>query len=321
MKHPLLTLLLALFLLPSCGGGNRADFSGSEMESVSDSQQDSSRLAGQDSITTEVKKELSFSTPQEAREYMRNSPDADRYMSGILPQMAYDDLSYCTRLLNSEFNGFIVVDKERMKVIFFDRYGVAQHTYGMACARHYGSKHKKADSRTPEGLFSVEGIYDSTDWLFTDDNGVQSKKKGQFGPRFIRLKTPVSSQIGIHGTCAPWSIGGRSSHGCIRITNENILELVKLVTPGMPVIVSPGHKDIAVNEKEGYDIASISTIPGRNRATSKSEKLADKSEEKQTPDSVGHDSVSHDSSSVAPIHHEPTEEPEEYPCPVLDNNE
>ena len=68
----------------------------------------------------------------------------------------------------------------------------------MACAKNYGTKHKKADSRTPEGFFEVEGIYNSTDWLYTDDDGVTSKKKGQFGPRFIRLKIPVTSQIGIH---------------------------------------------------------------------------------------------------------------------------
>ena len=42
---------------------------------------------------------------------------------------------------------------------------------------NFGTKHEKGDSRTPEGLFSVEGIYDSTDWLFTDDDGVTSKKK------------------------------------------------------------------------------------------------------------------------------------------------
>ena len=40
-----------------------------------------------------------------------------------------------------------------------------------------------------------------------------SKKKGQFGPRFIRLKIPGTTQIGIHGTCAPWSIGHRVRHG------------------------------------------------------------------------------------------------------------
>lgn len=215
----------------------------------------------------EEKKNLSFSSADEAVEYMRDSPEAARYMKGILPQMAKDAPEYCRRLLQNTHDGFIIVDKGRMKVIFYDRYGVEQHSYGMCCAKNFGTKHKKADSRTPEGFFSVEGTYDSTDWLFTDDNGVQSPKKGQFGPRFIRLATPVSSQIGIHGTCAPWSIGGRSSHGCIRIKNENILELVKLVEPGMPVIVSPGKKDMEVNAREGYNVLAVSTVPGRAACT------------------------------------------------------
>ena len=228
-----------------------------EMPSVGDSV---SVQAGPKPAPPAVRK---FYSAEEAKEYMRTSPHSERYMKGILPSMADDQLDYCTRLLNNTHDGFIVVDKNRMKVILFDKYGVERRSYGMACAKNYGTKHKKADSRTPEGFFDVEGVYDSTDWLFTDDNGVQSPKKGQFGPRFIRLRTPVSSQIGIHGTCAPWSIGGRSSHGCIRIKNENILELVELVEKGMPVIVTPGRRDMEVNAREGYAVASISTVPGR----------------------------------------------------------
>ena len=200
-----------------------------------------------------------FKTTQEALEYMKKSIYADKYAEGILPQMAEDCLPYASKLLNSPYQRFIVVDKHRMRVILFDKYGREEKSYRMACAKNYGSKHQKADSRTPEGFFSAQGVYDSTDWLFTDDNGVTSKKKGQFGPRFIRLKTPVTSQIGIHGTCAPWSIGARCSHGCIRIKNEQILELIEYVEVGMPIIVSPSLKDTKVNMAEGYDIPWIST--------------------------------------------------------------
>ena len=180
--------------------------------------------------------------------------------------MASEELDYAEKLLNNEYDRFIVVDKASMKVILYSRYGEVLKKYGMACAKNYGTKHRKADSRTPEGFFTAEGIYDSTDWLFTDDNGVTSPKKGQFGPRFVRLKCPNTSQIGIHGTVAPWSIGHRASHGCIRLTNENILELVEYVQIGMPIIVSPGPKDMAVNESEGFSIASITTLPGGKRA-------------------------------------------------------
>lgn len=205
--------------------------------------------------------QLSFNSTLEALDYMSSSADASKYAEGIIPQMAEDELSYAVKLINNKYDKFLIIDKQLMRVGLFDKYGREILSYKMACARNYGTKHKKADSRTPEGFFSVEGIYNSTDWLFTDDNGRTSKKKGQFGPRFIRIKNPVSSQIGLHGTCSPWSIGSRGSHGCIRVTNENILELVKYVTPGMPVIISPGKRDQQVNKSEGYDIAMITMDP------------------------------------------------------------
>ena len=205
--------------------------------------------------------DLGLSTPSEVREYMSNLPDASRYAGGVLESMAENAPEYASKILGSAFDKFLVVDKARMKVLLYDRYGQVIRDYDMACAKNYGTKHKKADSRTPEGFFSVEGKYDSTDWLFTDDEGVTSKKKGQFGPRFIRIKTPITSQIGIHGTCSPWSIGHRTSHGCIRILNENILELVNLVDVGMPVIVLPGKRDRQANRDEGYEIPYFPTAP------------------------------------------------------------
>lgn len=86
-----------------------------------------------------------------------------------------------------------------------------------------------------------------------------SQTRGQYGPRFIRLKTPVTSGVGIHGTCSPGALGKRVSHGCIRIKNENILELVEYVEKGMPIIVSPGARDMKVNDKEGRNVVKISS--------------------------------------------------------------
>lgn len=205
--------------------------------------------------------DLLFGDSAELVKYLEEDPDAASYAGGIIPVIAENVPEYADKLLASQYDKFLVVDKASMRVILYNRYGQELRAYDMACAKNYGTKHKKGDSRTPEGFFSVQGIYDSTDWLFTDDNGVQSKKKGQFGPRFIRLRIPGTSQIGIHGTCSPWSIGHRASHGCIRLTNENILELVELVEPGMPAIVLPGKRDRKVNREEGYLIPYFPTAP------------------------------------------------------------
>ena len=216
-------------------------------------------LTQNDSIIPEIKPYYTFSSPAGAIEYMMSSENSEEYARGILPQMANEELSYVEKLVNSDHDGFVVVDKSRMKVIKFNRFGVEEESFGMACAKNYGTKHTTGDSRTPEGFFSVKQIQNSTDWHYVDDNGVVSEKTGEFGPRFVRLNIPGITCIGIHGTAAPWSIGGRRSHGCIRLTNENIMRFVEMVEPGMPVIITPGKKDMAVNKSEGYNIPSIST--------------------------------------------------------------
>ncbi|MDE6383254.1 MAG: L,D-transpeptidase [Paramuribaculum sp.] len=204
-------------------------------------------------------------TAAEAIAYMNSSADSAKYAEGILPAMATDNLDYCNRLLQSRYPYFIVVDKPSMYVVLFDRFGRETRAYKMACSKRYGTKHKRRDNRTPEGFFSAEGIYDSTDWLYTDDDGNTSPLKGQFGPRFIRLKTDVTRQVGIHGTCAPWALGRRASHGCIRIHNDNILELVTFAQPGMPIIVNPSARDNQVNRLEGAEVPTINI--GRLTAT------------------------------------------------------
>lgn len=178
----------------------------------------------------------------------------------VLKEMENNAPEYYERLQRQMGHGFIVIDKSRMKLILYDKEGGVVRRFAMGCSTKFGTKHKKGDNRTPEGFFTVENVYNSTDWLYTDDEGKTSKKKGMFGPWFIRLRVPGTSQIGIHGTCAPWSVGGRVSHGCIRLTNDDITTLKDLVTPGMPVIIIPGKRDREQNYAERVVIPYFSTI-------------------------------------------------------------
>lgn len=57
---------------------------------------------------------------------------------------------------------------------------------------------------------------------------------GGFGPRWLGLNVPWGI-YGIHGTNAPESIGTRVSHGCIRLFNQDILELYELTELDTPV--------------------------------------------------------------------------------------
>lgn len=54
------------------------------------------------------------------------------------------------------------------------------------------------------------------------------------GAVWIDLSKP---HYGIHGTPMPSTIGKTSSHGCIRLTNWDALELAKIVAPGMAAVL------------------------------------------------------------------------------------
>ena len=45
--------------------------------------------------------------------------------------------------------------------------------------------------------------------------------------------------IGINGTCHPNTIGTRTSNGCIRLHNRDIVRLKQLVSVGTKVIILP----------------------------------------------------------------------------------
>lgn len=44
-------------------------------------------------------------------------------------------------------------------------------------------------------------------------------------------------QFGIHGTLDPYSVGWSSSHGCIRMNNDEVAELYRIVPIGTKVII------------------------------------------------------------------------------------
>ena len=57
---------------------------------------------------------------------------------------------------------------------------------------------------------------------------------GPFGARWMRLSIPWGA-YGIHGTNNPASIGQAASHGCVRMYNEDVIELYDLVPLNTPV--------------------------------------------------------------------------------------
>lgn len=60
---------------------------------------------------------------------------------------------------------------------------------------------------------------------------------GSFGGRWMGFNVPWG-QYGIHGTSSPNSIGWASSHGCIRMRNNDVAELYKIIPIGTKVIIA-----------------------------------------------------------------------------------
>lgn len=62
---------------------------------------------------------------------------------------------------------------------------------------------------------------------------------GAFGARWMRISVPWGG-YGIHGTDNPSSIGTAASHGCVRLYNEDVIDLYNRVEVGTPVRITGG---------------------------------------------------------------------------------
>ena len=85
------------------------------------------------------------------------------------------------------------------------------------------------------------GLYYTTELIKTPD------PSGAYGPYAFGLSgfsdtlttfNGGPGQLGIHGTNQPNAIGTKVSHGCIRMSNENITTLAQMLPLGTPVQVS-----------------------------------------------------------------------------------
>ena len=136
----------------------------------------------------------------------------------------------------------IVVSKQDMRLRVYDYKGTRLMDYGIACGKNFGQKHKVGDMKTPEGMFFVQSIEDASERTHDFGDG-RWEIQGAYGPYFIRLDTPGNKGIGIHGTHDPLSIGTRATEGCIRLNNNDLVELVNVVRPGMMVLVTTSFED------------------------------------------------------------------------------
>lgn len=107
---------------------------------------------------------------------------------------------------------YIVIDKSDFR-LYQVQGGVVQRSYPVAIGR--------PGMETPVATWRIDAKY-------------YSDPKSVYGPRKMRLFRQSGSRFVytsylIHGTNEPWVIGTKASHGCIRMYNEDVLDLFPLV--------------------------------------------------------------------------------------------
>ncbi len=113
----------------------------------------------------------------------------------------------------------IVIDKSDFR-LYLVKNDVLVKSYPIAIGR--------LGMETPTRLWKINAKY------YTDPNGI-------YGPRKMRLYARAGSSwvytaYNVHGTNEPWVIGTKASHGCIRLRNEDILDLFPRVQLGTLVL-------------------------------------------------------------------------------------
>ena len=133
--------------------------------------------------------------------------------------------------------GSIRIALTRMEITAFDAEGKMIALFPCSIARD--------KSRRPAGELSVKNVAPNPTYLYDP----QLFAPG--GPKTSKLVIPpgpnnpvglawvgLSLQgYGVHGTPIPENIGRAESHGCFRLANWNAVKLIKMVRPGVPVVV------------------------------------------------------------------------------------
>ena len=132
----------------------------------------------------------------------------------------------------------VVVDKS-------DRAVLVQDAAGKTIARYPASMGSEHDP-LPVGEWKINGatkeppVFHYNPDLFWDADPAHSKAKIPAGPNnpvglvWIDLS---KEHYGIHGTPRPENVGKTQSHGCIRLTNWDALDLGAMIKAGMPAVL------------------------------------------------------------------------------------
>lgn len=112
------------------------------------------------------------------------------------------------------------------------------------------------DYPTPTGGFQITRIEWNPRWVPPPSpwaKGEKEKEPGKGNP-MGRVKLQFDDYLYIHGTWSTKQIGGAYSHGCVRLRNEDALDLARLLATRMGALP---QKEIAALERNSRRTRSV----------------------------------------------------------------
>jgi lipoprotein-anchoring transpeptidase ErfK/SrfK len=127
----------------------------------------------------------------------------------------------------------ITIDKDHFKLRLFKR---------LRFSKSYGVAVGMPAYPTPEGRFSITNKAVNPTWSAPNAPwaGAYANETVPGGSPENPLKARwmgITGGVGVHGTGSPWSIGTAASHGCIRMTVWDVVDLYPRVPVGTPVLI------------------------------------------------------------------------------------
>lgn len=160
-----------------------------------------------------------------------------------IEEVSADSATIYSEVVNKK-NCFILISKPELRLYVCEVVEgdtLKRAHFPVCVGLNKGQKEKKGDMKTPEctaeNPFVITEIVDASTWHHDFGDGRGSILS--YGHWFMRLKTPGHSGIGIHGsTNNENSVPGRGSEGCIRLRDDDLIQLKeKYAFVGMRVVI------------------------------------------------------------------------------------
>jgi len=151
----------------------------------------------------------------------------------IRPKRAVVKAKVQVKDLASRYGTVVTISKGSFRLRLFKR---------LKFVKSYGVAIGQPAYPTPSGLFSIANKAVNPPWTAPDSPwaGAYRNETVAGGSAENPLKARwmgIVNGVGIHGTGEPGSIGSRASHGCIRMTVPDVIDLYPRVPLGTPVLI------------------------------------------------------------------------------------